>query len=77
MIISTIITDRYQLEVDYNSPSDIDVIFTKNFGEDGEQRFEYEFSHYMDAIGKILQFNSYFDDAEFDRFYQTMIELFK
>lgn len=75
MIISTIITDRYQLEVDYSSPSDIDVIFTKNFGEDGEQRFEYECPHYLDTVGHILKVKDYFDDAEFGRFYNTVLAL--
>lgn len=75
MIGISIISDRYNLQVDYFSREEITVIFVKDFCGVGEQKFQYECSHYLDTVGHILKFKDYFEDAEFDRFYKTVLAL--
>lgn len=77
MITLTILNLWYELSVAYKSATEIEVIFVKESLETEEEEFTYQFSHYLDAVGKILEFNSYFEKEEYDRFYHTVIELFK
>lgn len=75
MIALTLISDMYNLEVDYTSREEITVTFIKDFCGRNEQRFEYDCPHYLDTVGHIMKFKNYFEDTEFDRFYKTVLAL--
>lgn len=77
MIALTLISDMYNLEVDYTSREDITVTFIIDFCGRNEQRFEYDCPHYLDTVGHILKVKHYFEEAEFDRFYKTVLTLIK
>ena len=71
MITVGITTENYDLTVVYETRDDISVSFSRFGGE----TFNYECSHKYDVTESVSRFSHYFDDAEYERFYQTVLTL--